>query len=235
MKHFSRWLTSLLMISPLAALASLEGRWEGQLVLPGVASVPVILDAHSQGNPQRLVLTLPGRAIQGRVLSRIEQQADGWTSAAAGDAGDADAVQLRWRLAGAGLKLEGEWRQGGHTAPLNLVRSGPAPAADAIPATPLSQQAWGTWHGSYNMGFGPREATLRLSAEGAVMRVVGRRTTDIRFDEAVQRGNLLMLNSQDMGISLEAPAAGLAGAELAATIRQGPFEATFALRREVRP
>jgi hypothetical protein len=212
--------------------AALGGRWEGQAQTPG-AAVPVLIDIV----PGAAVLTLPGRSTQRERLTLSESRGGVLRAAAASDpdVAEADALRLVLRPAERGRVLVGSLHQGGHAAPLRLVRVSDAPALDAIPTMPIPEMAHGVWRGRYDMGFGERAATLRLSAQGNAMTVVGRRTSEIVFDGAVQRGAFLMLTASAAGVSIEAPAAGAAAGVLQATVRQGPFEAALELRREAAP
>lgn len=218
-----------LLVACAGGAAALDGRWEGRVELPGMA-VPVLLDL----TPAGALLTLPGRGVQGMRLPTFEQR-DGVLRLAAlpvAEGAEADAMQLVLRESGG--RLVGEFRQGGHAAALALQRTGDAPAPAAA-ALPLPAAAVGTWRGRYDLGFGAREATLRLAPGAASMTIVGRRTVEIAFDEAGQRGALLMLRAGAADLAVEAPAAGAVRGVLEATLRQGPFEAVFELRRGAAP
>jgi hypothetical protein len=215
------------------ACAALDGRWEGPAQASG-AAVPVVIDIVS---PQTWTVTLPGRSVQRERLTVQALQAGRLRAVGAPgpDGGAAGALRLDLRPSDRGRLLVGTLHQGGHAAPLRLARVGDAAAADAIPSSALPASAHGVWRGRYDMGFGERSATLRLSAQGAAMTVLGRRTSEIAFDDAQQRGALLMLQSSTAGLSIEAPAAGAAQGVLQATLRQGPFEAVLVLTREATP
>lgn len=220
------------LLAACGACAAQDGRWEGRAEASGQA-VTVILDVVGRGATPGALITLPGRSVQ-RVPLTTEWR-DGVLrarAAPADGAAEADALRVELQLAADGRAFVGTLHQGGHRAALHLTRTGAAPAVDAIPSAPIPSAAFGVWRGRYDMGFGPREATLRLATAGASMTVVGRRTTEIAFDFALQRGALLMLRSSAADLSLEAPAAGAARGTLVATLRQGPFEAVFELQRE---
>lgn len=216
-----------------AAHAAVNGRWEGQAQTPAGA-VPVVIDFVGT---QTLLLTLPGRSPQRERLTVQTPRAGLLRATAAPGPGatEADALRVELRPAESGRVMLGTLHQGGHAAALRLLRVGDAPLGDAIPSAAMPASAFGVWRGRYDMGFGERVATLRISANGAAMTVVGRRTTEIAFDEALQRGALLMLKSSASDVSIEAPAAGAAQGVLQATLRQGPFEAQFEFKREATP
>lgn len=209
--------------------AAIEGRWEGQATLAGQPQ-PVVVDIAGPG-PQALV-TLPGRSVQRLRLASFTRGDDGrWQGQAAATPGAAAADALRLTLEQQGAQLRGSLTLGGHAAPLHLQRSGEAMAAPAPPAA-LPAAALGAWHGRYDIGFGPRELTLRLSAAGSALSIVGRRTTELALDEAGSRGALLMLRADAADLRIDAPWADAASGVLRATLRQGPFEAAVELRRE---
>jgi hypothetical protein len=216
-----------------AAGAAPDGRWEGLAQTPA-AAVPVVIDILTT---QTWIVTLPGRSTQRERLAVQATQA-GWLRASGTpgqDGSSTDTVRIEVRQGEGGRVLRGTLHQGGHAAPLRLVRVGEASALDTVPSATLPTSTHGVWRGRYDMGFGERNATLRVSAQAVAMTVVGRRASEIAFDEARQRGALLMLQSSATGVSIEAPAAGAAQGVLQATLRQGPFEAQFELKREVAP
>ncbi|MBL8331338.1 MAG: hypothetical protein JNJ71_21050 [Rubrivivax sp.] len=226
---------ALLLLPLLGHAQPLPGRWEGQAQVSGQA-VAVLLDL-TEGAPRPTgYLTLPGRSVQ-RLRLRFELRDGLWrgTASALPGSADGDGPAIELQTADSAQRWRGQLRQGGHAAPLLLNRSGEAPPAEGVPSSALSAAALGVWHGRYDIGFGPRDATLRVMPSGVTMTVVGRRTSEIVFDEAVQRGQLLMLRASAASLAIDAPAAGLAQGVLAASIRFGPFDAPLELRREQGP
>jgi hypothetical protein len=222
----------------LAAARAADGRWEGQALVPGM-SVPVIVDLAPAGGGNRWIgsVTLPGRGVRGTALQSLVVQDDvvrGQTTAAPGrPPGGEIAFELH---RGAAQSLVGELRQGGHAAPLTLQRTGPAQVETPPFGTPIPATLRGIWVGRYDIGFGPRDVTLKLdaaadgSAPVATMRVVGRRTFDLAIDFIAQRGAWVTLAVTEPGISLDGPWA-LEGEQWKLTWRQGPFESPLVLRR----
>jgi len=149
--------------------------------------------------------------------------------------GAADEAGIELQRSADGRRLEGRWLQAGHSAPLVLVRSGAAQIEPPRAAVPLAPALAGVWRGRFDIGFGPREVTLRIAPPGAAMTIVGRRTTEVTFDEVLQRGAFLWLRANELDIAIEAPWASAAQGTLAATWLQGPFEAALTLRREAAP
>ncbi len=214
-----------------AALAQpMHGRWEGLAQVPGQPT-PVALDLIEGSAVPKALLTLPGRSAA-VVLPAVTLR-DGWLEARADAEPAANALGLRLRLPAVDGQLTGELLQGGHRAAVQLLRTGAPQPAPAPPGQALAAELHGVWRGRYDLGFGPREATLKLSATEATMRVVGPRSFDAPFDEAVQVGAFMRLRSSATGLALDAPSAGAAQGQLQARVRLGPFEAALALTREV--
>lgn len=223
-----RW--PLLLLAATAAAPAVEpGRWEGRAEVPGDA-VLVVLDL----TPAAVWLTLPGRAVTAQRLVVAEQGERSLRAAAEPAPGQAAEQALGVTLRAEGGTLAGTLQQGGHAAPLVLRRSG-----DVLPALPAAgplPAAWaGVWRGRYDLGLGPRDVTLRISGQAASATIVGRRTTELAFDDAGRRGELVSLQANAAGLSIEAAAAPGADGTLQATLRQGPFEAPLVLRREAPP
>ena len=217
---------------PARALA--EGRWEGHAELPGL-SVPVVLDLQRAGVDWTGAITLPGRG-RGAVPLRGLQVANGLLTADVSlGAGAPPELAARIELRHAPDGLGGRWLQAGHAASVQLRRSGAAQVATAPPTAPWPAALDGTWRGRYDIGFGPREVTLRLRQQTATMTVVGRRTTEVSFEGVRVLGAFLRLHADAFDMQLEAPASGAAQGQLNAGFRQGPFETTLVLTREPGP
>lgn len=219
-------LAVLLLASACARAA--EGRWEGALQVPGGA-VPVVLDLERRGEAWLGSALLPGR---GAPPARLRALSVDGTVRATLPLGQGGELALELRPSADGRRLEGQGRQGGHSAPLALTRTGPAQLSFVPAGEALAPALAGVWRGRYDIGFGAREVTLRITPPAVAMTIVGRRTTEVVFDEVLQHGALLRLRSSEFDIVLEAPWAGAAQGQLAASWSQGPFETAFVLRRE---
>jgi hypothetical protein len=204
-----------------------EGRWEGVVELPRLA-VPLVVDLARAGPGWVGSATVVGRGAGAQRLRSLEVGADGRIEGALAAGG----MGFELRPGADGRRLEGVWRQGGHSAPLVLLRTGAAQVAVVPAGVPLAPALAGVWRGRYDIGFGPRDVTLRIAPPGATATVVGRRTTELTFDEVLQHGAFVRLRASEADIAIEAPWAGAAQGLMAATWQQGPFEATLTLRRE---
>jgi hypothetical protein len=221
-------LATLLAGPALAQTGALEGRWEGEAEGPGLV-VPVVLDLAPRGDGWAGAATLPGRGARGAALSALALQGSTLSARLPGAA----EIGFELQLAPDGAVLSGRFLQGGHAASLVLRRRGPAQLDPAPPATAWPAALDGTWRGRYDIGLGPREVTLRLAGAGSAMTVIGRRTTEVAFDEQRVLGAFLFLRAAAFDIAIEAPL--VAGARLDALIRQGPFESALVLQREATP
>jgi hypothetical protein len=213
-----------------------EGRWEGQADLPGLG-VPVVLDLLPLGTGWAGQITLPGRGRAAAALAGLRVQSGAMTAelAVAAGAPPESAARLELQRSPDGRSLAGRWLQGGHAAPLLLRRTGPAQTAPPLAAAPWPAALDGSWQGRYDIGFGPREVTLRLRQQTASMTVVGRRTTEVAFDSVRIVGAFLQLQAEAFDMRIEAPAAAAGEGRLAAMLRQGPFESALPLTRQPAP
>jgi hypothetical protein len=207
-----------------------DGRWEGLLHVPGAAA-PVVLDLERRGAAWAGSAVLPGRGAPAARLRALTIDAAGVVRATLPLAQGGE-LQLELRPSADGRQLQGQGRQGGHRAALQLRRTGPPQVVHQPSGVPLAPALAGVWRGRYDIGFGPREVTLRITPPAATMTIVGRRTTEVSFDEVLQLGSLLRLRSSEFDITIEAPWADAAHDSLSAGWQQGPFEATLVLRRE---
>lgn len=217
-----------------APQAGAEGRWEGAATLPG-QSVPVVLDLLPTGGERWTGrATLPGRGLAGAPLVALSVDAGAVSATLPGPPGSGDGGQVRLSLrATADGALAGDWMQAGWTAPVRLQRSGPAQIAEPPRAT-WPPALDGTWRGGYDIGFGPRQATLVLADGRATLSVEGRRHVEIPVDAVEVSGRFLLLHAPVADLRIEAPLDGAADGRLAAEWRQGPFVSALPLSRDAK-
>lgn len=232
---------SLLVAAATAAAPDPAGRWEGAAQIPGAPQRLVLDLARDQtGSGWTGSLTLPGRGTKGAPLQALQVRADGSVQADAASAFGGPPGELPTQLALRLLpdgRLEGQWRQGGHTAGVSLRRSGeaqvdPPPARTAVPV-PLA----GTWRGRYELGGYPREVTLTLQstsdpqAPAGELLIVGKRRSQLVVDRVNAGARFVTLEAGSAGIRLEGRW-DTAGGVIDGTFSQGPFEAPVQLTRE---
>lgn len=228
-------LAAALIASDSQAQPVAPGRWEGDATTAD-QRIPLIVDLRPA--PLASHLTLPGRRIQSLALVMATDggpviRLRAATPANSAASGSADAgPQLQLEPINEARALTGHLDLAGHQAIVRLVRVGEAPALHDVPTRPLPSHALGVWKGRYDLGFGPREATLHITPTSARLTIVGRRTSELLLDESVQRGALWMWRADAADLSLTA-APPPAGSEVLDTEwRQGPFEARVTFRRE---
>ncbi|MFO1341030.1 MAG: hypothetical protein U1F53_22885 [Burkholderiaceae bacterium] len=216
------------------------GHWEGSAAVPG-ATLPLVLDlARDAQGAWAGSATLPGRGVQGAPLRRLAVAADGRVEADLGEAFGGPPSRLPTTLVVRMLpdqRLEGEWRQGGHSAPLALRRQGEAQVErPAVPA-PLAPGLAGVWRGRYELGRYPREVTLTLvprapgaSSDGELL-IVGQRSTRLAVDRVTVGQGYLALDADSADFHIEGRW-DMARGEIDGGMRQGPFEARLLLRRD---
>jgi hypothetical protein len=217
--------------------ASPEGRWEGEVTLPGAAPLPLVLDlAPDARGAWAGSVTLPGRGVKGAPLDALTVDASGRVQAGLGAAfsgAPADtAPLLAVRMLPDG-RLEGELRQGGHSGRLQLQRSGEAQVDRPPPSTPVPAGRAGTWRGRYELGGYPREVTLTLAAPPASpgeLLIVGKRRTQLAIDKVRAGERFVTLEASAAGIRLEGQWDARSG-RFDGQFIQGPFEAPLQLQR----
>lgn len=229
------------LLAPSAGAAdALEGRWEGQAAIPG-AAMAIVLDLAEQDGRLAGWLTLPGRGIKGMLLPGVQREGAelkvDLTPAfnmmgppkptprlvLTMPAGRTAATQA------APATLAGRFEQGGHQAPVALVRAGDAQPEPMQRNSALTPALVGTWKGQYELAGYPRQVTLVMSADAAEAVIVGRRTTRVPMDVIRLGTHHLLLANREMQLAIEGR---VAPGEFDATFTQGPYEAPLMLRKE---
>lgn len=226
-----------------AATASVAGRWEGEARIPG-APLPIVLDlAPKADGGWAGSVTLPGRGVKGAPLDALSVGADGRVQASLAKALGGPPSELPTQLALRMLpdgRLEGDFRQGGHSTSASLRRSGEAQVDPPPPRTPLPPAMAGTWRGRYELGGVPREVTLTLSpppagadpatAPAGELLIVGKRRSQLVVDRVAASDRFAILEASAAGLRLEGRWDAAAGT-FDGLVLQGPFEAAVKLQR----
>lgn len=239
-------LTAFAAWTALAACAAPPGpagRWEGEARIPG-APLPIVLDlAPDAGGRWAGSVTLPGRGVKGAPLDELRVGVDGTVQASLANALGGPPSELPTQLALRMLpdgRLDGEFRQGGHSAAASLRCSGEAQVDAPPPRTPLPPALAGTWRGRYELGGVPREVTLTLSpppagadqaaAPAGELLIVGKRRSQLVVDRVAASERFVTLEASAAGLRLEGRWDGAAGT-FDGLVLQGPFEAAVKLQR----
>lgn len=223
-----------------ATAADLAGRWEGEARIPE-APLRIVVDIARSAMPTAPwvgSVVLPGFGVKGAPLREL---AVGETSVRA----SLDSAFSGPRPAGARVDLalaadgtlQGRYHQGGHSAPLRLVRSGPAQVDAPPPATAIAPALEGTWLGRYELGGYPREVTLTLANRGSgtaggQLLIVGRRRSELAVERVVQGRQFITIEAPSAAIRIEGR---WRDGEIDGEFTQGPFEARLVLRRSATP
>lgn len=229
-------LLALLLVAaaPVPAADAPQGRWVGQIEVPGQPQT-LVLDLDRDGAHWIGSITLPGRRIKGAPLAALRVE-DGRLQA------DADAALpfpiqpgARLELLAQGDQMAGTWRMAGLEAPVLLRRHGPAQVDRPEPSSALAAGLVGRWRGRYEIGGVAREVTLRLDngPDGrgrGELRIVGPRTSDLVVDQVQLGREYLTLLASAVGFRIEGRY-DMAAGRIDGGIVQGPFEAPLVLQR----
>jgi len=213
-----------------------EGRWEGQVEIPGNELRLVVDLAQGSGGAWSGSIVIPGLGIKGVALSNIV-------------ATDTDVSFDLGKVLGSPTqgparfnahltspdRVTGEMRQAGNVAKFALARSGQAHVEASPRSTPVGRDLEDRWIGEYELGGYPRHVTLALenhAAAGASAKlvIIGKATNDIPVDLVVQNGDSLRIESQATGIAFEGHI-GNGASEIRGTIELGSIELPLVLRR----
>ena len=215
---------------------SAAGRWEGPVQIPG-RELKLIVDlAEESGKGWIGSIIIPGLAVKGAPL--IDRKAGGsnlvFEIKGALGSEKVGPAQIQAHLT-PDNRLEGNFKQGGNSAPFRLEKIGP-PQVELPPRnTPVSRELEGEWKGEYEMMGYPRQVTMKFSnrgAEGATLEftVVGKRVNNVPVSLITQEGDFLTVTSAEFGRTFEGRFKKEAG-EIRGTIVQGSLESPLSLRR----
>src|SRR5215470_3056635 len=205
-----------------------EGRWEGQIQIPG-RELPVVVDLSPSGRAWTGSIILPGLGIKGAPLSDvivmptdvafdIANLLDTPTFGQAHFKAHLDAIDA----------MEGEMSQGGNVARFSLKRIGPAQVDTALRSTPVKRTLEDQWIGEFELGGYPRHVTMTLAnhadaAATATLVVVGKQTTNLPVDLVIEEGRFLRIESQANRVAFEGRFVEESD-EIKGTFELGPYE-----------
>ena len=216
------------------AAPTLQGRWEGQVQIPG-APLTLIVDLAQDGATAWTgSVIMPGLGVKGAPAGDIvvDGSGIGLTLAGALRAGGAEPPRIRARLTDEGT-LAGDFEQGGNHAPLVLRRTGAAQVEAAPASTAVAGELEGVWSGQFELGGYPRQVTLTLSnhpskTASADLVIVGRKTTQVPVDLVVQDQRFLRIESGQMSIVFEGLWQAQSG-QIQGSLQLGAFEVPLVL------
>ena len=223
-----RWIAIVIFTATVACRAEegISGRWEGTAQIPGDES-NLIVDLSQENGAWVGSIIIPGLGLKGAPLTDIKVQPPDVNFAVKGALG----IQLKLRL-NAKNKLAGDLEQAGNRAPATLEKTGPPQVEYPRRSTPVAKEIEGEWKGDYEMLGYTRHVSIKFAnhPDGATADfvVVGRKHNVLPVDLVTQEGDLVTVNSHEMGFSFEGR---LRNGKLMGAIQQGAIETPLDLVR----
>jgi len=213
--------------SPCRAEDVISGRWEGTARIPD-DELNIIVDLAEQNGAWVGSIIIPGLGVKGTPLTDIKVQTPDVTFAVKGPLG----IQMNLRLLDANNKLAGNFEQAGNHAPATLQKTGPPQVEYPPRSTLVAKELEGEWKGDYEMLGYTRRVSIKFAnhPDGATADfvVVGRKHNVLPVDLVAQEGDLVTVDSLEMGFSFEGR---LRDGKLTGAIRQAAIETPLVLVR----
>lgn len=220
----------------------LAGKWSGKVQVPGrelTLIVDLVRDAtDSPGRAQDKQnwigsATLPGLNIKGAPVTDIAAQNGEIAFVIQAMAGPGvEPPRIKARVVDE--KLNGEFLQGGNSAPIVLEKIGPAQVEQPPRNTAIAKEFEGEWRGEYELLGLQRKVTLKLQGHGAdagtaELVIVGRKVNNVPIDRIAQQNEFITMESAAFGMTYEGRLTG--NDEIKGQLLQGPLEIALTLRR----
>ena len=211
---------------PCRAEDAMSGRWEGTARVPG-DELPVIVDLAQENGAWAGSIIIPGLGLKGAPLTNIEVQPVDVKFAVKGTLG----IALNLHLVSTG-KLAGNFEQAGNHAPATLQKTGPPQVEYPPRNTSVAKEVEGEWKGDYEMLGYTRHVSIKFAnhPDGATADfvIVGRKHNVLPVDLIRQEGDLVTVESHEIGFSFEGQ---LKDGKLTGAIRQSAMETPLVLVR----
>jgi hypothetical protein len=223
-----RLITVLIVAAVLPCRAEdvISGRWEGTAEVPDNELTVVVDLAHENGAWVGSII-MPGLGLKGMPLTDVKVQLPDVNFAVKGPLG----IQLNLRL-DAKNKLVGNFEQAGDRASATLQKTGPPQVEYAPRNTAVAKELEGEWKGDYEMLGYTRHVSIKFAnhPDGARAEfvIVGRKHNILPVDLVTQEGDLVTVDSHEMGFSFEGR---LRDGKLTGAIRQSAIETPLVLVR----
>jgi hypothetical protein len=206
---------------------AISSRWEGTAHIPG-DDLTVIVDLAQENGAWIGSMIIPGLDVKGAPLTDIKVKPPDVSFSVKGTLG----IQLKLQLDGNG-KMTGNFEQAGNRAPTTLQRTGPPQVEQPPRNTPVAKELEGEWKGDYEMLGYTRHVSIKFTNRGpngaaAEFVIVGRKHNHLPVDLVTQEGDLITVDSHDIGFSFEGR---LRNGKLTGVIRQGAAETPLVLER----
>jgi hypothetical protein len=223
-----RLIMILIVAAALACRAEdvISGRWEGTARVPD-DELTVVVDLAQENGVWVGSIIIPGLGLKGAPLTEIKVQPLDVNFAVKGALG----IELNLHLV-SNNKLAGNFEQAGNRAPATLQKTGPPQVEYPPRNTPVAKELEGEWKGDYEMLGYTRHVSIKFAnhPDGATADfvVVGRKHNVLPVDLVTQEGDLVTVDSHEMGFSFEGR---LRDGKLTGAIRQAAMETPLVLVR----
>ena len=205
---------------------AISGRWEGSAHIPG-DELTVVVDLSQENGAWVGSIIIPGLGLKGVLLTDIKVQPPDVNFAVKGVLG----IQLKLRL-DANNTLTGNLEQAGNRALATLQKTGPPQVEHPPRSTPVAKELEGEWKGDYEMLGYTRHVSVKFAnhPDGAAAEfvIVGRKHNVLPVDLVTQEGEMVTVDSHEMGFSFEGR---LRDGKLTGAIRQTAMETPLVLVR----
>jgi len=203
-----------------------SGQWEGTAQIPG-NELTVVVDLSQENGAWVGSIIIPGLGLKGVPLTDIKVQPPDVNFAVKSALG----IQLKLQLE-ANNKLIGNFEQGGNRASATLQKTGPPQVEYPPRNTPVAKELEGEWKGDYEMLGYTRHVSIKFAnhPDGATAEfvIVGRKHNVLPVDLVTQEGDLVTVDSHEMGFTFEGR---LRDGKLTGAIRQSAAETPLVLIR----
>ena len=214
--------------SPCGAEDLISGRWEGTARIPD-DELTVVVDLAQDNGAWVGSVIIPGLGVKGIPLTDIKVESPDVKFGVKGPLG----IQMNLRLLPPPEnKLAGNFEQAGNRAPATLQKTGPPQVEYPPKSTPVAKELEGEWKGDYEMLGYTRHVSIKFAnhpdSATADFVIVGRKHNVLPVDLITQEGELVTIDSHEMGFSFEGR---VRDGKLTGSIRQGAMETPLVLVR----
>lgn len=214
--------------SPCGAEDLISGRWEGTARIPD-DELTVVVDLAQDNGAWVGSIIIPGLGVKGIPLTDIKVESPDVKFGVKGPLG----IQMHLRLLPPPKnKLAGNFEQAGNRASATLQKTGPPQVEYPPRSTPVAKELEGEWKGDYEMLGYTRHVSIKFAnhpdSATADFVIVGRKHNVLPVDLVTQEGELVTVDSHEMGFSFEGR---LRDGKLTGSIRQGAMETPLVLVR----
>jgi hypothetical protein len=212
---------------PCRAEDALSGQWEGTAQIPDDELI-VVVDLAQENGAWIGSIVIPGLGVKGAPLTDINVKPPDINFAVKGVLG----IQMKLQLDASG-KMSGQFEQAGNRAATTLQKTGPPQVERPPRNTAVAKELEGEWKGDYEMFGYTRHVAIKFAnhkKDGATAEfvIVGRKHNNLPVDLVTQEGDLVTVDSHDIGFSFEGR---LKDGKLAGVIRQAAVETRLVLER----